>query len=261
MSKNRRHLFSPDTQVKPGVPTDHLAALGKYIARKQPEVIVHAGDHFDMPSLSSYDRGTKKAEGARYKDDIDAGIAGMDVLFKPIRALQRRQEKAGKPVYKPELHFTLGNHEERIMRHVNYNPELEGQLSYKDLQLESYGWKVHDFLKPVRIDGVSYIHYVPNPMTGKPIGGMAATRIKTVGYSFCMGHQQTYDIAVRHLGNGQVIRALIAGAFYMHDEEYKGPTGNEHWRGCVMLNGVKDGDYSLMELDMNYLLEKYGVSK
>ena len=60
----------PDTQVKKGVPIDHLLYAGKYIAEKKPDVIVHIGDHWDMPSLSSYDKGKKSFEGRRYKDDI-----------------------------------------------------------------------------------------------------------------------------------------------------------------------------------------------
>ena len=51
-----RHIFIPDTQVKTGTPTEHLIAAGNYIASKRPDVIIHAGDHWDMPSLSSYEK-------------------------------------------------------------------------------------------------------------------------------------------------------------------------------------------------------------
>ena len=77
----------PDTQVKPGVNTDHLEALGNYIVYKQPETIVHLGDHWDMFSLNLYDRGTKAAEGANYQEDIDAGCLGMERLLRPILEL------------------------------------------------------------------------------------------------------------------------------------------------------------------------------
>jgi len=112
---------------------DHISALGNYIVAKQPDVIINAGDHWDIHSLSSYDKGTKKAEGARYEDDIQAGIEGMEALFAPIRKYNRLRRTK----YSPKLVFTLGNHEERIMRHVNANPSLEGKLSYKDLKLET----------------------------------------------------------------------------------------------------------------------------
>ena len=152
-----RHFIIPDTQCKP-TDTDfrHLTAAGMYIAEKKPEVIIHMGDHFDMHSLSSYDKGTKKAEGARYQDDIDAGIEGMDALMAPIYAEQNRQRRRKEKIYNPVMHFLLGNHEERIMRHVNFNPELAGKLGYADLELEKHGWIVHDFLELVELDGITY---------------------------------------------------------------------------------------------------------
>jgi hypothetical protein len=50
------------------------------------------------------------------------------------------------------------------------------------------------------------------------------------------------------------MRGLIVGSFYQHDEEYKGYQGNNHWRGCIMKHEVKDGNYCLLELSLNYLL-------
>ncbi len=253
-----KHFIIPDTQVKPHLPDlSHLEAAGNYIADKQPDVIIHLGDHFDMPSLSSYDRGTKKAEGNRYQSDVDAGLEGMQVLMKPIQDLQRKQKRAKMKKYKPRQIFLLGNHEERIMRHVNANPELAGKLGYHDLELESWGWDVQDFLTPICIDGVYYAHYFYQPNTGRPLGGVAHTRLKTLGFSFTMGHQQGKDQAERYLSNGHVHRGLIAGSFYQHEEAYKGPQGNEHWRGCIMKHQVSQGNYDIMELSIDYLMREW----
>ena len=57
-----KHLIIPDTQVKPNTPTEHLKWAGQYAAEKKPDVIVHIGDHWDMESLSSYDKGKKSFE-------------------------------------------------------------------------------------------------------------------------------------------------------------------------------------------------------
>ena len=56
ISSGSRILVIPDTQVKPGVNTDHLEWAGHYAVKMKPDVIVHIGDHWDMPSLSSYDK-------------------------------------------------------------------------------------------------------------------------------------------------------------------------------------------------------------
>jgi len=51
------HLIIPDVQAKPGLDFTYLRAIGNYIAKKQPDVIINIGDFADMPSLSSYDKG------------------------------------------------------------------------------------------------------------------------------------------------------------------------------------------------------------
>ncbi len=48
------HLIIPDCQVKPGHDYNYLKAIGNYIVKKRPDVIVNIGDFADMPSLSSY---------------------------------------------------------------------------------------------------------------------------------------------------------------------------------------------------------------
>ena len=249
------HFIIPDTQCKPGGSTRHLTGAGRYIVQKQPDRIIHIGDHWDMPSFSSYDKGKKRAEGQRYAKDIKAGNDGMDALMAPIIEYNKKQARNGKKQYKPDLHFCIGNHEERIMRYVEEQPEMADFIGYHDFNLVQHGWKVHDFTVPVLLDGVSYAHYFYNPNTGRPYGGMCMTRLKNIGYSFTMGHQQGKDQAERYLSNGECHRALVVGSFYPHNEHYKGPQGNEHWRGCIYKHEVKDGGYDIMELSLKYLTE------
>jgi len=254
---SRKHFIIPDTQVKPEVALDHLTAAGNYIVAKQPDVIIHMGDHWDMHSLSHYDRGTRKGEGARYQEDINAGLRGMEALLDPIKKYNKRKRKNKEKQYKPRMVFHLGNHEERILRHVNANPELEGKLGFHDLKLEQFGWEVPRYLQPVEIDGITYAHYFYNPMSGHPWGGKCTTKINNIGFSFVMGHQQGLDIAMKHLANGKTIRGAVAGSFYQHLEGYKGEQANDHWQGCLMLHEVKDGNYCLMELSLDYLKREW----
>ena len=250
-----RHFVIPDTQCKYGGSVQHLTGAGRYIIKHKPERIIHIGDHWDMESLSIYDKGKKRAEGKRYYLDVDAGNRGMDALMQPIHDYNRKQKKNGKKQYKPDMHFMIGNHEERILRHCEANPELAGHLGYHDFNLVQHGWTVHEFTVPVVLDGVAYAHYFYNPNTGRPYGGMCSTRLKNIGYTFTMGHQQGKDQAERYLTNGTGQRALVVGSFYPHEEHYKGPQGNYHWRGCIVKNEVENGMYDLMELSLKYLTE------
>lgn len=247
--KVKKHCVIPDVQAKPGVPLEHLTWAGKYIAEKRPDVIVQIGDFADMPSLSSYDRGKKSAENKRYKQDISAAHQAMRLLMEPIKAV---------PDYNPRLVLTLGNHEDRITRFVDDNAALEETLSIADLGYEEWGWEVIPYKKPICIDGVTYAHYFYNHNTGKPYGGTnLQTRLQTIGFSFTMGHQQGLQTAVRDLSNGKRQRGLVAGSFYQHNEEYRGPQACE-WRGIVFKHEVHDGNYDLMEVSMGFLKRRYG---
>lgn len=255
----QKHLVIPDTQMKPGISTEYLRWIGEYIVAKRPDVIIHLGDHADMPSLSSYDKGKRSAEGRRVQMDIDAAKDGMVALLTPLRELQLRQRLLGEEVYRPRMVLTLGNHEERIMRHVNANPELFGFLSYDNLEYESFGWEVYDFLDPVIVDGVTYIHFMPNPMTGKPYPGLVGNTLKNVGESFTQGHKQTLEVNTRFLPfSGKQQWAIIAGACYLHDEDYKGVVGNKHWRGVILKHGVADGSYDPCFVSLKYLEQRFG---
>lgn len=255
----KKHLVIPDTQMKPGISTEYLRWIGEYICDKRPDVVIHLGDHADMPSLSSYDKGKRSAEGKRVQKDIDAAVAGMKALLSPLRDLQKKQEEAGEKVYAPRLVITLGNHEQRIMRHVDANPELHGFLSYDNLQYKEFGWEVYDYLTPASVDGVTYIHFMPNPMTGKPFAGTVANTLKTVGESFTQGHKQTLEVHTRFLPfSGSQQWGIVAGACYLHDEDYKGVTGNKHWRGIILKHGVKDGSYDPCFVSLEYLKNRYG---
>jgi len=43
----------------------------------------------------------------------------------------------------------------------------------------------------------------------------------------------------------------------LHDENYKGAQGNNHWRGLLLLKNAKDGDYDLQEFKMAGLKDRY----
>jgi hypothetical protein len=259
VNANVTQLMIPDTQCKAGVDMTYLRVLGEYIVDKQPEVIIHIGDHADMESLSSYDKGKRTAEGKRVQRDIESAIEGMNILLKPLHDLQQKQLlDFGRVMYKPKMVLTLGNHEFRIVRHVDANPELHGFLSYDSLRYKEMGWEVYDFLEPVIVNGVTYVHFMSNPMSGKPYGGQALNVLKNVGESFCQGHKQTLDIATRFLpSSGKQQWAIIAGAYYAHDEAYKGYQGNHHWRGIVVKHNVKDGSFNPMFVSLEYLLARY----
>jgi hypothetical protein len=236
----------PDVQAMPGVPLEHLTWCGKYLAAKQPDVIVCIGDFGDFPSLSQFDRGTLQFEGRRYKKDLATFHEAMTRLMEPIAA-------SG---WNPRMEFTKGNHEDHIRRAVNEDPKLEGLMSDDDLELAAYGWRVHEFLQPISIGGVAFCHYFPSGIMGRPIISAQALLTKLHMSAFA-GHQQDRQIAYGKRADGTGMTAIISGSFYQHSYEYLSPFTNKHWRGMYMLHEVKDGEFDEMAVSIDFLKRRF----
>lgn len=250
-------LIIPDCQVKEGVSLEHLEWAGKAIVDYKPDVVVNIGDFADMPSLSTHDKvGSKYFEGLRYKKDIEVAKEGMAKLLKPLKDEQDRLKRNKEKAYKPRMVFTLGNHEARISRAINNNPTLEGLISVKDLEYDK-DWEVHGFLHPVFIGGVGFSHYFPTGAMGRPAASPSAI-ISKLHMSCVAGHQQGKQIAYGKRADGKSLCAIIAGSYYLHQEDYMDKLSNKHWRGLVVLNDVKDGTFDEMTLSIQYLEKKFG---
>ena len=153
------HVVIPDTQCKPGVPTDHLSWAGRFINDQfygKPNVtIIHLGDHWDMPSLSQWDNGKFAMEGRRVAEDIEAGNQGIVLLDAAVANHNANRARNKKEQWRPRKVLLRGNHEDRITRYLELHPNMRGFLD--ESQLLSPGWEVHPFLKPVFIDGVGLL--------------------------------------------------------------------------------------------------------
>lgn len=146
----------------------------------------------------------------------------------------------------------------RIERAANDNAQLDGTVSLDDL--DHLDWEVFPFLQPVNVHGVTFAHYFYNPLTGRPYAGLIDTQLKTIGYSFAMGHRQVLQYGVRPVGN-TMHHGLVAGSFYAHDEEYLGPQGNDNWRGLIVMHQVVAGTFDPMFVSLDYLVRRYGDYK
>lgn len=250
-----RILAIPDTQVKEDVPVKHLGWAGRYAVDIKPDVIVHIGDHWDMPSLSSYDVGKKSFEGRRYKKDVEAGNLAMDMLLEPIKEEQSRLKRNKSKLWNPDLIFTIGNHEQRIERAIENDAILEDTIGFQDLNLSD--WDVADFLDPVNVEDVMFCHYFTSGVMGRPVS--SARALLTKKHMSCFqGHVQDRDIAFDRKADGSPITAIFGGIFYQHDENYLGKQGNGSWSGVWVLNEVNKGSFDEMPVSIKYLENKYG---
>lgn len=257
-----RHLIIPDTQIRPDDDLSFLTWIGEYIVDKKPDVVVQLGDWADMHSLSSYDMGRKSGEGARYSEDIEAANAGIEALMAPINEYNNKRRKNKKALYTPRWVVTLGNHENRINKHVEAYPLLDKVLSTDDIKFKENGWEVYDFLEVVVVDGIAYSHFFPRGPNGRIMQtyrGAPNARVQVVreGRSCTAGHMQGLDWAVHPTGHN-IQYGLIAGSCYKHQETYLSPQGTNHWRGIIVKNQVKNGEYDPLFVSLDYLERRYG---
>lgn len=238
-----------DTQVDNQSPTDHLKALSKYIWEHKPRYIVHIGDHWDFPSISSY-QSAFEAEGKRLYDDLEGGFNAFKEIMKYVEKQNKLRKDTGYPAYEPEKHFLMGNHENRLKRYVESHPVLDGCFDLHRFVIDQ-GWEVHDFNAPLWIHDICFVHYLENAMSGRAVGGSIENKLNKFPHSFVHGHQQQFQYGRRQNLLGKPHVGVCAGSFYMHDEGYRG-ANNTEIRGFVHLKGFTNR-YGYYDHDVEFV--------
>ena len=113
------HLVIGDPHCTPSASNERFTWAGRMAKDLKVDKVICMGDFASMDSMSSYDKKKKSFEGRRYKKDIEHAHD----------ALQKFNDGLGK--YEPEMYMMLGNHEDRILRMVEDNPE---PVSYTHLR-------------------------------------------------------------------------------------------------------------------------------
>jgi predicted phosphodiesterase len=238
-------LIIGDPHANHDYDNDRFTALGEYIVQEKPEYVVCLGDMADMPSLSSYDKGTKGFEGRRYSKDVEAVIDAQEKLFAPIKEVNRMLLKKKVKQYKPKLYMTLGNHEHRIDRATEHSAELDGTISINDLQYKKFGWKCTPFKECLTIKGISFSHYFTTGAMGRPISGIniGNSMMNKLHCSAVQGHSHLISHQESTKPDGQKIFGLSAGCYShpAYSENWCRDTEYQWWRGVITLEGL-DGE-------------------
>lgn len=255
----KTHLIIPDGHTQPGVSNERYTWLGRLIADLRPDVIVNLGDHWDLKSLCSYDKGKRGYESRRYNEDVEAGREAMVKMLKPLKRVQKQQGRNRKKVYRPRMVFCIGNHEQRIERALDAEPILQGTIGYKDLHLEDFGWEVYNYLTLVPADGIMYCHAVQNTNSPSVASGVHLTHNLLQKYhcSVTVGHCHLLDFKTTIRGDKQRIMAVAPGCFFAHYEEWAGRSNDAYWRGIMIKRNVVDGVYDLETMTIDRLKRTY----
>lgn len=248
------HLILPDPHAHPDYNNDRADWLSKLIIDVRPDVVINLGDQFDMPSLSSYDKGKRSFHGRSYTRDIASGLEFSERLWEPVRQTKKRL---------PYRVFLEGNHEHRIEKALDLSPEMQGTISFKDYGLDKYYDEVvrYDGGTPgtLQIDGIWYAHYFVSGVMGRPISGEhpAYSLTTKLGSSCTAGHLHTADLSIRSGVNGRKTMGLLAGCYFDYDNDWAGKANNLYWRGVVIKRNVNDGQYDPEFVSIDQLRKEY----
>lgn len=249
------HLVIPDPHAHYQHNNDRADWLSKLIKEVKPDVVINLGDQWDMPSLSGYDKGKKSFVGRTYRADLDAGLEFSDRLWGPVRKAKKKL---------PRRVFIEGNHEERIRRAVNSSPELEGIVSFKDLDLTRDYQDIVEYNGQtpgiIEIDGINYSHYFVSGVMGRPIGGEhPAYSLLTKEFTSCTcGHIHTTDFSTRTLPDGRRLMGMVAGVFQDYDSDWAGEVNKLWWRGVIIKRNVENGCYDPEWVSLDKMRKEYG---
>ena len=236
-------LVIGDAHADPRHDNERFTWLGRAIVELQPDVVVDIGDWAEMGSLSSYDPIHKlMQEGLRLRDDIDVAVDARQQVHAELAAFNKGRKRK----YRPELLAALGNHEQRIVRAIDAEPQrYDGLVHTKDLGAEDFGWTVFPYLEPFYVAGVAFSHCWPKPGGRGMVTGVNHGRALLMHYHQTMvqGHSHTLFAHHERRADGKRLTAVGVGGYFSHDPEWVEPSNlSRWWRGLTQLKGVADGE-------------------
>lgn len=141
---------------------DMLTWIARHASEQRYDRIIQIGDWGTFDSVNQHD--DNSTEAARYKpkirDDLDNLVASHQAF--------RRGMADG---YRPKLDVTLGNHENRLERFENANPESVGTYTLsRDETFVQFGWRTRRYGEVMYVEGVGFTHHPVNG-SGRAFGG------------------------------------------------------------------------------------------
>ena len=252
--KATKVLVIGDAHDGPTIPKARFLWMGKHIKKTKPDYVVQIGDFLSLDSCCWHiDNATMQARKNKgtFLDDIGSFDSALYELNKGIGS------------YKVKKHCTLGNHENRLWKWEDKNPEYYNMGKDKLMKtLKKYGWTASEYGEFYFIDGVGFTH-VPFNTMGREFGGVSVER--NIGqhsiFDVVFGHTHKFnDVRCAKIGKSNYVRVVNAGCSLPqhHVENYaKLSTPGWVWGLCELVifdNHIQD----VRTISMTTLEEMYG---
>ena len=259
-SKVSTVLVIPDAHVDEEIDFDRFVLASKLIKDTLPDNIVIIGDFLTLNCLSRWDRDKRqKMEGRRYLNEIQNGNIALDCLLYEVECENLRRRNNKKALYKPNIVYVEGNHEDRCTRYLEHDPTFEGHISIpKDLCLEERDITWVPYREYYYIDGVGFTHIPHNKI--QPISGVDICRkaSQVTVNSIVFGHTHSLNVAAYHKeGQPHLQQILNVGCFISKKEDYVQGRVTDYWRGLVLMDIWKPGRFDFTLYSMGRLERMY----
>ncbi len=238
-SDDKTILVIPDLHDNPEERKDRFKWIACLATDRNVDHVVCLGDAADVDSLCGHV--ANHTLDGKTKPAFVRELESLALAFETFR----RHYKPTKPA---SLHMTIGNHEHRIWRFENENPEVAGAFSgpYTDL-LEAFGWNYVMFGDYITIEGVNFTHRPLNGM-GKPFGGQNAAQAvaREALADTVFGDSHKLNVATKaKVGGGNTMITVLEAGCALEWGKVKGYARNSMtgwWWGVHILtcsNGIR----------------------
>ena len=171
-------IILPDVHMTSDIPKDY-APVKNFIRDFKPNEIILLGDFMDVESLSAWDLDKRRImEGRRFNKEISRANTELDYLQK----------------YASAVTYLEGNHEDRVNRYLDKNPEMEGMIEIPEqlgLKERAIKWiKMNDLYKK---GNMYFTHGMYTNIHN------ARKHLQTLGCNITYGHQHGTQTAMQNM--------------------------------------------------------------
>lgn len=171
-------IILPDVHLTDKLPRDYIP-VKNFIKEFKPDEIILLGDFMDVESLSSWDYDKKRPmEGRRFKKEIALANKELDYLQKHTK----------------KITYLEGNHEDRINRYLDKNPEMEGMIEIQEqLELKERGIKWEKMNDLYKLGNMYFTHGMYTNIHN------AKKHLQAFGCNITYGHQHGTQTAMQNM--------------------------------------------------------------
>jgi predicted phosphodiesterase len=227
-------IILPDVHLTEILPKDYLP-VRDFVKTFKPDKIILLGDFMDVASLSAWDMDKKRLmEGRRFKKEVDCANRELDYLQR-----YTKDKKDG-------IIYLEGNHEDRVNRYLDSNPEMEGMIEVPEqLRLRERHIKWVKMNKLHKLGEMYFTHGMYTNIYS------AAKHLQKLGCNITYGHQHGTQTYMQNMAMQKPHMAYALGTLGDKAPDYmKGKPGNWINQFAVFYWDTKTGQFNLYPINV-----------